>query len=203
MRGHPVAHGVGFLSLGEVGLEVFPDDTVQRGVLGTPTSVGPGLGAGGPGRSGSRPADLPLAGMGLCGHRRPGMSRGTGWSVSTSRRAEGRGRRMDRGATDELVSPKVLAGSGGPIDAGRGRAWRRASGRGRRPGRWCGPPGCSLCWPGLYGHRKPLAPRGGSGCGSGFRGLILAPSALGASGPRRLWECQLLNRRFCQKSHRC
>jgi hypothetical protein len=117
------------------------------------------------------------------------MSRGTGWNVSTSRRAEGRGRRMDRGATDELVSPKALAGSGGPIDAGGGRAWRRASGRGRRPGRWCGPPGCSLCWPGLYGHRKPLVPRGGSGCGSGFRGLILiAPPELSTA---------------CEEGHSC
>jgi hypothetical protein len=35
------------------------------------------------------------------------------------------------------------------------------------------------------------------------RGLILAPSALGAYGPRRLRECQLLNRRSCRRSHRC
>jgi len=111
MGRHPVAHGVGFLSLGQVRLEVFPDDAVQGRVLGPATPVGLDLRAGGLGRSGSRPADLPLAGMGLGGHRRPGMSRGTGWSVSTSRRAEGRGTGMGREAMDGLVvirlSPKL------------------------------------------------------------------------------------------------
>ena len=46
MRGHPIAHGVGFLGLSQVGLEVFPDDTVQGRVLGPPTPVGLGRGAG-------------------------------------------------------------------------------------------------------------------------------------------------------------
>jgi len=33
MRGHPIAHGVGFLGQGQVGLEVLPDDAVERRVL--------------------------------------------------------------------------------------------------------------------------------------------------------------------------
>lgn len=97
MRGHPIAHGVGFLGQGQVALDVLSDDAVQGRVLGTPTPVGLGLGAGGLGRSGSRPPGLPLAGLGLGGHRRPGMSRGTGWSVSTSRRAQGWGTGMEGG----------------------------------------------------------------------------------------------------------
>ena len=115
---------------------MFPNDAVQGRVFGPPTTVGLGLGAEGLGRSGSRPADLPLAGMGLGGHWRPGMSRGMGWSVSTSRRTQGWGAGMERGGNSFGVF------SGGPSRFGRGawpggedRGYPGAGGGGRLSGR--------------------------------------------------------------------
>ena len=47
---YAVAHGIGLIGQGEVGLQVFPDDAVERGGLGAPPSIGLGMGAGrGPG----------------------------------------------------------------------------------------------------------------------------------------------------------
>ncbi|MCJ7627523.1 MAG: hypothetical protein MUO50_03945 [Longimicrobiales bacterium] len=41
-----VAHGIGLIGQGEVGLQVLPDDAVQRGGLGAAAPVGLGLWAG-------------------------------------------------------------------------------------------------------------------------------------------------------------
>jgi hypothetical protein len=43
---HAVAHGVGLVGQGEVGLQVFPDEAVQRGGLGATPTIGLGMGAG-------------------------------------------------------------------------------------------------------------------------------------------------------------
>jgi hypothetical protein len=43
---HTVAHGVGLVGQGEVGLQVFPDDAVQRGGLGAAPAIGLSMGAG-------------------------------------------------------------------------------------------------------------------------------------------------------------
>jgi hypothetical protein len=93
--GHTVAHGVDLCSLGQVALKVFPHDAVQSGGLGPPPPVGLGKRAGRWLRGGSRPAGFPLGGTCMSGHRRHGMSRGTGWSISTSRRENRSGGGMD------------------------------------------------------------------------------------------------------------
>ena len=68
---HAVAHGIGLVGQGQVGLQVFPDDTVQRGGLGAAPTIGPGMGAAWrrP-RRGCGPPRLSRSGSGLCGHQR-------------------------------------------------------------------------------------------------------------------------------------
>ena len=56
--GYAVAHGIGTVGQGEVGLQVFPDDAVQGGGLGPAPTIGPGMGAGGwPGGGGRHRLD--------------------------------------------------------------------------------------------------------------------------------------------------
>ena len=43
---HAVAHGVGLIGQGEVGLQVLANDAVERGGLGTAPTIGLGMGAG-------------------------------------------------------------------------------------------------------------------------------------------------------------
>ena len=94
---HAVAHGIGLVGQGEVGLQVFPDDAVQGGAFGPAPTIGLGTGAGRwPGwRSG--PPGLPVGGVSLCGHQWPLTSTGTVEYVSTSKREMGRGGGMGKG----------------------------------------------------------------------------------------------------------
>ena len=93
---HAIAHGIGLV--GQVGLQVFPDDTVQRGGLGAAPAIGLGMGGGGwPGRW-CGPPGLSVSGAGLGGHRQPLASRGARSRVSTSRTANGWGGGMEKGA---------------------------------------------------------------------------------------------------------
>jgi hypothetical protein len=94
---HAVAHGIGLVGQGEVGLQVLPDDAVQGGGFGPAPTIGLGMGAGRrPGwRSG--PPGLPVGGVSLCGHQWPLTSMGTVEYVSTSKREMGRGGGMGKG----------------------------------------------------------------------------------------------------------
>jgi len=85
------AHGIGLMGQGEVGLQVLPDDAMQRGGLGTASAIGPGMSTGRWSGRWSGPPGIPLSGAGLCGHRQPLASRGVRRSVSTSRTAKGWG----------------------------------------------------------------------------------------------------------------
>ncbi len=86
---YAVAHGVGLIGQGQVGLQVFPDDAVERGGLGAAPAIELGLGGGRrPGRRRGPPC-CSLCWPGLCGHRKPPASRGARRSVSTPRTARG------------------------------------------------------------------------------------------------------------------
>jgi hypothetical protein len=75
---HAVAHGIGLVGQGQVGLQVFPDDAVQRGGLGAAPTIGLGTGAGRWPGWWCGPPGLPVSASGLCGHRQPPASRGAG-----------------------------------------------------------------------------------------------------------------------------
>ena len=94
---HAVAHGIGLVVQGEVGLQVLPDDAVQGGGFGPAPTIGLGMGVGRrPGwRSG--PPGLPVGGVSLCGHQWPLTSTGTVEYGSTSKREMGRGGGMGKG----------------------------------------------------------------------------------------------------------
>jgi hypothetical protein len=94
-------HGIGLVGQGEVALQVFPDDAMQRGGLGAASTVGLGMGAGRWPGWWCGPPGFSLSGMGLCGHRRPLASRGESRSVSTTRRANAWG-----GGMGERVPPQ-------------------------------------------------------------------------------------------------
>jgi len=96
------AQGIGLVGQGEVGLQVLPDDAVQRGGLGAAPTIGLGMGAGRWPGWWCRPPGFPVSGAGLCGHWRPSASRKAGSLVSTSRTADGWGGRMGGGVGEAL-----------------------------------------------------------------------------------------------------
>lgn len=105
---------------GEVGLQVLPDDAVERCGLGSVPAVGLDMGA--RRRPGWRrgPPGSSLSGTGLCGHRRPLASRGASRSVSTSRTADSWGERMGEGARGEPeLFPRPSSTEGSPRHATR------------------------------------------------------------------------------------
>jgi hypothetical protein len=65
---HAVAHGIGLGGQGEVGLQVFTDDAVERGGLGTATAIGLGMGAGRWPGWWCGPPGFPVCGADLYGH---------------------------------------------------------------------------------------------------------------------------------------
>ena len=109
--GHAVAHRIAFGGHGQIALQVLPDDAVQGGGLGPPPPVGLGMRARRRLWGGRRPAGLPLARMGLGGHRRIVTSRGARWSVSMPRRCDRWGGGMERRV--ETQTPETLLRSGG------------------------------------------------------------------------------------------
>jgi hypothetical protein len=113
-----VAHGIGLVGQGEVGLQVLPDDAVEGGGLRAPPPVGLGVGAAGPGTGGRNGPAGPSCGAGtLDAHGGPGRSRGTSCCVSISRRHQRRGGR----------------GVGGDGKGERGQTTWRAWGGSRAP----------------------------------------------------------------------
>jgi hypothetical protein len=106
---HAVSHGVGLIGQGQVGLQVLPDDAVERRSLGTAPPVGLGRDAG---RWSGRlcgPPGLPASRVGLDRHQRPPASRGVERGVSTSRTADRWGGRMEEGARGQAIGRKVLS----------------------------------------------------------------------------------------------
>jgi hypothetical protein len=95
VRRDSVAQGIGFVGQSEIGLQVFPDDAVERGGLGPAAAIALGLGGGRRSGRKRRPAGLGVSGAGLCGHR---------WSLAS------------RGARECVSTPKTWPGGGGGMD---------------------------------------------------------------------------------------
>jgi hypothetical protein len=106
--GYAVAHGVGLIGQGEVGLQVFPDDTVERGGFGAPTTIGVGMGVGRWPGWWCGPPGLPASRVGLNRHQRPSASRGARRLVSTSRTSDGWGGGMGEGARGQATGREGL-----------------------------------------------------------------------------------------------
>ena len=117
--------GVEFIGQGEVGLQVLPDDAVERRGLGTPPTIGLGVGADRWSGWLCGPPGLPASRVGLNRHQRPPASRGVELGVSTSRTADGWGGGMGEGAR----------GPDPPLQRSTKKSSRTAS------------TGCAPCWP--------------------------------------------------------
>ena len=113
---YAVAHGVGLIGQGEVGLQVLPDDAVEGGGLGTAPTIGLGMGAGRWSGWLCGPPGLPASRVGLNRHQRPPGSRGVELGVPTSRTAEGWGGGMVGKGPGPATGGKVLSG---PARGGR------------------------------------------------------------------------------------
>ena len=85
---YAVAHRVGLIGQGEVGLQALPEDAVERCGLGAAPAIGLRMGAGRWPGWWCGPPDLPARRMGLNRHQRPPASRGTVGYVSTPKTAD-------------------------------------------------------------------------------------------------------------------